>query len=167
MAEYKIKYASQQAITISLGSQQTSSTKVIGRESSLIDNTTNRYDDALVSGWVKLGTSPTDAKSVDVWVYAQHMDGSSYVDVFDGTDSDETIAHVNIRNSGLRLAATAVTDNTTGRVVPFAPFSIAALYGGVMPLKWGIFVTHDTVAALDSTNGNHSFNYVGITYESV
>lgn len=32
--------------------------------------------------------------------------------------------------------------------------------------KWTVGVSHDTVAALDATDGNHEIAYVGVTYES-
>ena len=166
MATIKPAYTTSAAITITLASLATSSTRVAGRESTVVDNTSNLFLDCLVSGKVTTGTSPTSGKQIDVWVVASE-DGTNYPDVFDGTDSDETVTSENVRNSALRLAATAIVDSTSDRTYYIAPFSIAALYGGNMPRKWGLFVTHDTVANLNSTGSNHAFSYTGLHAVSV
>jgi hypothetical protein len=48
---------------------------------------------------------------------------------------------------------------------PIAPFSVAALFGR-MPRFWGLFISHNTGAALNSTAGNHVLQYVGIKFDS-
>ena len=165
MAEYKPKYGTATAFTITLTSVASSSTKVAGRSSAVVDNTTTRYDDALVSGYIKANNTAPTAGSLDVWVWAKHMD-DTYPDTITGSDADITLTSADIRNAGLRLATTIVTDTTANRVYHVAPFSVAALFGGVMPLKWGVFVAHVMVQALNVTSG-HALYYTGITYESV
>lgn len=166
MATIKPAYTTSAAITITLASLATSSTRVAGRESTVVDNTSNLFLDALVSGKVTTGTSPTAGKQIDVWVYASE-NGTAYPDVFDGTDSDETVTSENVRNAALRLGATIIVDSTSDRTYWVAPFSIAALYGGNMPRKWGLFVTHDTGVNLNATGGNHAFSYTGMHLQSV
>lgn len=167
MADFKTKYATEATITISLASLASSTTRVAGQESTVVDNSTLLYVDALVSGKVRTGTTPTVNKQIDVWVYAQMNDTPTYPDVFDGTDSAETVTSENVRNAALRLAASIRVDATSDRDYAVAPFSVAALYGGVMPKRWGLFVTHDTVAALNATGGNHEFKFLGIHTQSV
>lgn len=167
MADGKIKYASPATITITLASLASSSTRAAGRESTAIDNTTNLYVDALVGGKITTGTSPTVSTFIDIWVYAGRDSTPTYPDVLDGTDSDETMTSENVRNSALRLAHTIVVDNTTARTYEVAPFSVASLFGGVMPTHWGLFVAHNTGVALNSTGGNHEFRFTGIHWQSV
>jgi hypothetical protein len=47
------------------------------------------------------------------------------------------------------------TANTTDRTYHFGPVSLAAAFGGVLPPKVVLFITHSTGVALNSTAGNH------------
>jgi len=165
MASIKIAYGSSSALTVTLASLATSSTFLAGRESTVIDNTSNLYLDYLLSGKITTGTSPTDAKEIRVYVYAL-MEDSTYPDVFDGTDSDETVTSTQIRDSALKLAAVIATNNTSDRTYPFSPISVAALFGGTLPKKFGVFVTHNTAVNLNSTAGNHAI-YITPVYQTV
>lgn len=167
MAEVKAKYAASATITCGVHSTPlaSSSTFVAGRESTVIDNTTNLYDDALLSGQVTVGTTPTANTLILVYVFAILDDTPTYPDVMDGTDSDETLTSVGVGQGFLKLAAAMNCDSTTSnRAYAFGPVSVASLFGGIMPNKWSIFVTHNTGVALNSTSGNHFFKYTGVTY---
>lgn len=166
-SDLKIKYASPATITITLASLATSSTRVAGQESTAIDNGTNLYIDALVSGKITTGTSPTVDKQIDIWVYAAHDETPTYPDVFDGTDSAETITSIYVKLGAIRLLATLFVDATSDRTYWLAPTSVASLFGGVMPRRWGLFITHDTAVNLNATGSNHEFKYTGIQYQSV
>lgn len=156
-----LKRGSSVALTITLASLATSSSRTGGRESTAV-TTTEPVVDYLVAGKITTGTTPTVGKQIDVWVYASHNDTPTYPDVIDGTDSDEAITSENVRNAAMRLAVSIVIDNTSDRTYPFAPFSVAALFGGVLPKTWGVFVTHDTAVNLNSTGGNHVIDYTPV-----
>lgn len=166
MADIKTAYGASAALTITLASLATSSTLVAGRESTAIDNTSNKYLDALVGGKITTGTAPTTAKSILVYVYASLNDTPLYPDVFDGTDSVETVTSTDIRNASLVLAAAMTTDATSDRTYWVRPFSVANCFGGVMPKFWGVFVTHDTAVNLNATGSNHALYYTPV-YETV
>lgn len=165
MATSTINYAASAAITISLASLASSSGKLAGRESTAVSNTTNKYIDVLVGGKVTTGTSPTTATAIEVWVYAAVNDTPTYPDVLDGTDSDETFTDDGSKFSALKLARVIAVDATSDQTYWVAPFSVAGLFGGVMPTHWGLWVVHNTVAALNATAGNHEFKYTGIKYD--
>jgi hypothetical protein len=150
-----------------LDSLASSSTWVAGWESAVIDNTTNMYVDALLSGRFKANNTAPTAGQICVYVGAVLNDTPTYPDMFDGTSSAETVTSADIRNSILRLAAVITTDATSNRIYEFAPTSVAALFGGVMPLKWWVFVSHSMVQALNATasNGGQCW-YQGIKYTS-
>lgn len=167
MSDLKLKYTTPAEITITLASLATSTTRVFGRESTAIDNGTTLFVDALVSGKITTGTTPTVNKQIDVWVYAAHDETPTYADVLDGTDSDETLTSAEVRNVALRLALSIVVTSTSNIVYWVAPFSVAALYGGVLPRRWGLFITHDTAVNLNSTGSNHEFKYAGCHYQTV
>jgi hypothetical protein len=173
MADIKIKYpassANTVALTISLASLASSTTRLGGRESTAVDNTTNVDLDHLLSGKIRVGTSPTASKLIEVWAYAPiSIAGGTpvYPDVLDGTDSDETLTSENVKNSALRLVWSTLTDSTSDRDYFIPPTSIAALFGELPPY-WGIFVTHDTGVALNSTGGNHALHYHRVQRQSV
>lgn len=165
MATANVAYAASATITCGVASLATSSTFVAGRESTVIDNTTNKYVDALLSGRVTVGTTPTVSTQILVYAFAILDDTPTYPDVMDGTDSAETLTSVGVGRGFLKLAAVLDVDSTTSdRAYDFGPLSVAQLFGGIMPNKWGIFVTHNTGVNLNATAGNHFFKYTGITY---
>lgn len=165
MADIKVAYASSSALTITLASLASSATWVFGRESTEIDNTSNKYLDYLLAGKITTGTSPTNSREIRIYVVGL-IEDSTYPDVFDGTDSDETVTNVQIRDSCMRLATVIPTNNTSNVTYWFAPISIAALFGGSLPKKFLVFVTHSTGVNLNSTGSNHAL-YVTPVYETV
>jgi len=145
-----------------LDSLAASSTFVAGRESDVITNTAN---DVLLAGRFKANNTAPTAGQIVVYVGAVLNDTPTYPDVFDGTSSAETVTSADIRNSILRVAASITTDTTANRIYEFAPVNISALFGGVMPQKWWVFVTHSMVQALNATaNAGGQCWYTPITY---
>jgi hypothetical protein len=165
MADITMRYpsANTTALTITLASLASTSAGVLlaGRESTVVDNQTTLDLDHLVSGKIRTGTSPTASRVIEVWAYApiQIVSGTpSYPDVLDGTDSDETLTSANVKASALRLVWSTLVDATSDRDYFIPPTSIAGLFGDLPPL-WGLFVTHDTGVALNSTGSNHFLHY--------
>lgn len=145
----------------------TSATFVAGRESSQIDNTSNKFVDALVSGTVSVGTTPTANTVIGIYVYGADTSlATTAIDVLDGTDSAETLTNAGIL-AALKIGATIAVPANTSDVQYFVlPFSVAALFGGVMPKFWGLFVSHNTAVNLRNNAVNtNSFEYVGIKYD--
>ena len=163
--------SSSNAITITLASLATSATLVAGRESTVIDNTTNLFIDAIVSGQITVGTTPTTAKQIAVYVYAPLKVVTSTFTYPIATTTALTAADAAAtfeidQLNQLRFAAAANVIATSDRAYSFAPFSVAALFGGIMPLKWGLYIAHNTGVNLNATAGNHWFHYTGIKYTS-
>ena len=156
MADLKIAYGASSALTITLAALASSTGRLAGRESAAVDNTAGLHLDYLVAGRITTGTTPTDARIIEVWAYGQHEDTPSYPDVFDGTDSAETVTSDGIKAACLRLIAAIATDGTSNRTYPFGPVGLASLFGGPVPKRWGVFVTHDTGVNLNATAGNHA-----------
>ena len=135
-----------------LDSLASSSSLLAGRESNVIDNTTNLYADVLLSGRFKANnTAPTAGGKIECWVGMVLNDTPDYPDVFDGTGSAETITSADIKNSILKLAASIPNDATANRVYEFDGISLAELFGGNMPHKYFLFVTQSTGQALNVT----------------
>jgi hypothetical protein len=166
MAAIKPDYIASSAVTITLASLASSTTFLAGRESTAIDNTVNEYADYHLSGKITTGTAPT-AGRIEVYVVGL-QDDATWPDVFDGTDSAETITDVNVKNSICRLAASIVTGTTANQAYPFGPVSVAGLFGTqVCPKKFVVYVAHSTVAALNATGANHVISVAPHGYTSV
>lgn len=172
MADIKVKYPASSANSVAITCAVTSlasSTAYAGRASTAVDNTTNVDLDHLVSGSIKLGTTPTADKTVSVYAYAptKIVSGTpTYPDSITGTDAAKTMTSAYVAQASLVWLWSGKTDATTGRVLDMPPRSIAQAFGA-MPPFWGLFVTHDSGVALDSTSGNHFFHYHRIQGQTV
>jgi len=167
MATATVNYSSNTTITMDLANLGTSSTFLAGRESSQIDNTSNKYMDCTVSGFISVGTTPTANTVIAVYVWGADTSlATTPLDVLDGTDSAETLTNTGILNA-LRLGASIAVPAATSDVQYIVlPFSVASLFGGVMPKFWGLFVSHNTGVALRNNAVNtNSFDFVGIKYD--
>ncbi len=152
--DIKLAYNAPTTVTMTLASLASSSTRLVGRESQAISNSSTLAFDTLVAGKVTTGTSPTADRRIEVWLYGS-VDGSVYPDTLTGTDSARTITTANIKRSGLKLAAVMLTDSTSNRQYSWGPLSVAELFGGILPVQWGVFITHDTGVNLHATGSNH------------
>lgn len=161
MADIKTAYASSANLTLGLASLATSSTWLAGRESTEVDNTSNKYLDYKLSGKITVGTTPTINTEIRVYVVGL-MDDSTYPDVFDGTDSAETVTSAGVGSAFLKLAAVIPVDATTSdRTYYFDAGSVRSLFGGVLPKKFVVFVAHNTGVNFNSTAGNHQATVTG------
>lgn len=154
MAAIAFSYRASSNLTVTnLHSIATSSTWLAGWESALVDNTTNLDLDNLVSGKISVGNSAT-AGQIRVYIVAM-LDDSTWPDVFDGTESTETITDTEIRDGFAKLGAAidVDADGGTDDVYYFGPFSVAALFGGILPAKYVVFITHNTGVNL-AASGN-------------
>lgn len=166
MASIKTAYAASAAVTISLASLASDTNLLAGQESNAIDNTSNLYLDYLLSGLITTGTTPTDARQISVYVAGIYNDTPLWPDVFDGTDSNETVTSSGVRDAALKLATVIFTNNTSNRGYYFGPISVASLFGGTLPPKFVVFVVHNTGVNLNATAGNHIISVIG-QYETV
>jgi hypothetical protein len=167
MATTTVNYGANTTITMSLNSLASSADWTAGVESNQIDNTTDKFIDALVQGKVTVGTTPTINTTIAVYVWGADTSlATTALDTLDGTSSAETLTNTGVLNSALRLGASiGVLANTSNITYNIAPFSVAALFGGVLPKFWGLFVSHNTGVALNATN-NNLFSFNGIKYDA-
>lgn len=150
MANFTPVYGASVAVfgSTDLDSLASSTSLIAGRESDVITNTAN---DVLLAGRFKANNTAPTAGQIVVYVGGILNDTPTYPDVFDGTSSAETLTSADIRNSVLKFVTSITTDTTSNRIYEFAPINISALFGGVMPPKWWVFVTHSMVQALNAT----------------
>jgi hypothetical protein len=154
------KYGAQQTITAAIASLASDTNLLAGLESSVIDNTSDGYEDIILSGFITVGTGPTASRAIEVWAIA--WNGSGWPDVFDGTTSAETITSQDIKNSICKSVASISTTSTADRRYDFTGVSARSVFGGVLPSKFVLFVTHSTGVNLNSTAGNQGLFYEGV-----
>lgn len=151
-----LNYVASSALTITLNSLASSASLLTGRQSTAVDNTTNKYLDYHLSGQFKVGTTPTSGTYIYVYVVSM-IDDTTWPTAstgFGATDAAATLATAGQGGSYLKLAAAISVDSaTTGVVYGFGKVSVAQLFGGVCPPKFVVFVTQNTGAALDGTAG--------------
>jgi len=153
-AEIKAKFGSSTAMTITLASLATS-TVGVGRQTTLIDNTTNRYRRIQVYFRVTTGTTPTANKSIRFFL----------------VKGDDPAAS-NIRTDNAGASDAGLTVVTADQVYAVATSSTSdQAYRGSFTIEnpgpeWGLCVVHDTGVNLNATGSNHSIRYVGETSEA-
>jgi hypothetical protein len=143
------------AITCTLASLASAA----ARESNWVDNTSNLFLDALVQVKVKTSASALGSDKA-VYIYAAAIIDPTtpvYPDACTGADGGITL------NSPTQLPLLGViwTPSTSTSYV-LAPKSLAYLFGGTLPQKWGLVIVNSTGQALDATAGNFLVAYQGV-----
>lgn len=152
--------------TISYGTRATLTCTLTGvttgsyRESAERDNTTDKAVDDMLTGKITTGTTPTVDTTISVLVWAG--DGTIRAGGLTGADAAWTPAG---EDKQLAVGAVIVVDATSNHTYEFAVPSIAALFGGVLPKKWGVVVYNATGATLNGTGSNHELAYTPIKYD--
>jgi hypothetical protein len=146
--------ANGQSITITLASLAASAT--VGRESTVIDNTSNVFLDVLIFLFFETGTVAGN-KQLLAYLYGTVDNGATYTEGCTGSDAGFT------RKDPTTLAPLAVIPAVTNAFVHKAgPYSVARAFGGVVPAKFGLVICNDTGATLSATAGNNKAIYQGI-----
>lgn len=162
-----LTYSANNAITFDLSSLGTSSTFIAGRESTQIDNTSDQFLDALVNVKGITGhasTTPSIGQLIRLFVWGSDVSlATTAIDVLDGTDSAETLSHLGVLNSLREAATSGVTATIAANVYYIQPFSVASLFGGVLPKFWGLYLAHNHTGALAASQTG-LFTYTGIKY---
>lgn len=144
MSDIKSALGTATAFTITLNSLGASTSA--GRESTVIDNTTNLYLDALVEVLVSFPNSaPGSSKAIYIWAYGS-LDGTNYTGACTGADAGYT------RDNPTVLALLgSIPIPTQNKVYRSRPFSVARAFGGQLPRKWGIVVQNDANQTLNGS----------------
>lgn len=165
-SDIKLAYAADAQFTITLASLATSSTFLAGREGTSVSNGSNKYLDYEVSGFITTGTTPTVDKEIRLYGVKPTNDTPTWPDVFDGTDSAETVTNAQIldRLPILWSGSNSATSNITYPIVNALTLAQA---WGLVPDNFTVFVSHSTAVNLHATAGNHEISYRGIFLTSI
>jgi hypothetical protein len=146
--EITAKYDASTALTITLASLANAA----GRQSTLVDNTSNKYQTILVHANIKNGTSPNANSIVELYLIRSDNDATQHADDGAGT-TDAALTPVNAQCIGSLRVDSA---GTTGFVMK-----------GTFPVhdpgpEWGIVAYNRTGVALDATGSNHWIRFTGV-----
>lgn len=152
MADIKDTFSSVSAFTLTLASLANSVVGV-GRQSTLIDNTSNKYSSALISLNIKVGTTPTANSLIYVYLIRSNNDGTQIADDNAGA-SDAGITIVNAPLLGTILVPDA-TSNANYRKLFDTKF-----LGSLGP-EWGIAIVNSSGVALNASEG--AYSWIGVS----
>ncbi|MEW5803901.1 MAG: hypothetical protein AB1847_17540 [bacterium] len=150
-------YGPSTLISISLAGLPTGS----ARSSLAIDNTVNRFLDAMVTLSIPLGVgSPVDQKLINIWFYASE-DGTGFLDNASGLD--QSIVKRNPTN--WRGPFVLNTPDSGGLVYTAVVPSVGTYFNKVMPRKWGVIIENQSGVSFDATEANFSKSYSGVSLQ--
>jgi hypothetical protein len=144
-----------------LSALASSATWVAGRESTWIVNSSN-YLDFRITGKYITGTTSTVNTEARLYYLTATEDTPTYPDVFDGTDSAETVTNTQILDK-LLLGWSGLVSASSDITYPITSALTLAQAFGFAPKNFGLFFSHAHVAALKTDAGNtNSIFYQGV-----
>ena len=168
MAEQKIKYGSDVALTIAAWT-----TTLLAGEwatSSIFDNTTSLFEDVLLGGIIELAaTTPLVGETLDIYIIGQYS--GTATDMTGGIDAlltaaAEQVADVDFVIANLKLLVQIDVEATTPAIAQgyqWGPESVRAIFGE-MPQRFALLLRNNTGAALAAGS---DVNTVGVTHTIV
>lgn len=162
--DVKIAYGASSALTqTNLDGLSSSSTHVAGWESGAVDNSSNKYVDYIINAKIQVESAGLGTGEIRLYLVAE-LDDSTWPDVFDGTESAETVTDTEVRDAVCRLAAVTATDTTASRTYYLNVPSVAAVFGGTCPRKFVVFITQSTGTTLETTGDPNQVYVKGVYY---
>ena len=140
-----------------------SSTLDFGRQSAVADNTVDDAVDAMVGGMITTSTTASTLRQIEVWSFGSWDNGSTYS--IRGASSVDASMNVSSMKTLMKLV-TIIPAMQGSSTYQWGPFSVAQVYGGLMPTRWGIFVTHNTGVSTALSNTSSALSYIPVKYES-
>ncbi len=142
-----LKYGtSNQSITCTITSLANSAY----RQSTVVDNSSNLFQDVLITVKAKANSSGTSATGkVVVYAYGS-TDASSYDGSASGSDASYSIP----TGGSINLPVIGTLNIDSNSKADQATFSLASVFAGNVPTKWGIVILNSTGATLDASVGS-------------
>lgn len=158
MATLSMNYAAAASVTVTINNKADD----VWQASTVVDNTSDLYIDALVGGIIQAGTTPTDGQSFDFYAYGTY-DGTNYTGGASGTDGVYTADGEEYTFPPLKFVR---VDATTDQDYVWGPVSVAAAFGGKLPSKWGVVFHNNSGATTNATGTNNEVQFIGVKFDS-
>ena len=160
MTTASIAYAAAATVTLTSSGLASTAGLLAGRQSDAVDNSSNKYIDALVGGKLVTTATTTTNTQIQIWAFASY-DGTTFSASAGTTDANFT-PDAGAKNL-MRLLTIIPNITTTAVTYAWGPFSVAQAFGGVLPIKWGIYIVQNTGTALAAGG---ELKYTGVNYTS-
>ena len=154
--EIKDSYSASVAFTITLAALA-SSTAGVGRQSTIIDNSTTRYQDILVYIKFREGINPTSNRAMYVYLIRTDDIGAGTVHRTDGAGAAD--AGITIHNAP--VVGVIADDGTAATGEDYYGEFLIHRPGP----EWGIAIVHDTGVDLDADAADHWARWIGLNPE--
>jgi hypothetical protein len=138
-----------------------SATWVAGYSWFAVDCTSFDCLDVQISGKIRVGTTPTVNTLIRMFLVASH-DGTNWPTAFSATPGAVTVASQGVRKGFMKSVCDLFVDATTSDRDYDFDFTALQGFGPVLPRKFVCWVSHNCVAALNGTGGNHTYRYTPI-----
>lgn len=154
MANIKEAFGSATALTITLNSLASSGT--VGRQSTVVNNSTTLALDALVEVTIDtINSAVANDKAIYIYAFGS-LDGTNYPENLGASDAAYTFqGAAGALTTALRLIGVIpAVQNTAFR---YGPFAVAPAFGGILPVKWGIIALNYSGQTLESTGNSAQY----------
>lgn len=153
MANIKQAFGTATAFTKTNANLASSATA--GWKSNAIDNSSNLYLDALVSiELAAVNTAPSNSKAIFLYAYSL-IEGTAYASAGDGTidGTEGTLTFPDFTTLAVVLPLLGIVPYPVqNKAINSPAFSVAACFGGILPVKWGIAMLNHAGMTLNVTN---------------
>ena len=112
-----------------------------GWESATIDHSSDLALDDRLTFRFATHASNRQAGAIRIYLFQPLDDTPTWPDTMDGTESAETWTDEEERDSACILAKEITVDNTASAIYDTIVPSVAAVFGGNMPQKYGIYIS--------------------------
>lgn len=162
MATVTKNYSAKATLTWGMTNPSSDTNLLIGRQSTAVNNNAagTNYMDIMIGGRFQGPAASAAAGVIEVWAYGSWDAGTTFTSDCTGTDGALTL--VAETKALLHLVTVVPTNTTNGEDYYWGPFSLAQVFGGVVPEQWGLWGTHDAGAALQTS----TTEYQGIKFDS-
>lgn len=155
MADVKLAFGT--AANFTKTNANLASSATAGWKSNAIDNSTNKYLDALVMlQLAAVNTAPANSKAIFLYAYALlDTSGSLYTSTGDGTidGTEGTVTFPDVSTLPVDLPILGVVPYPVqNKAINSGPFSVARCFGGILPPKWGVAMVNHSGMTLSVTN---------------
>lgn len=168
MASQLVALAAEQSMTVT-NLHSLASSATAGWSSAAVDNSSNLYQDALVSIHIAaVNTAPGSNKAIYVFAYGS-TDGSIFTSTGTsggtvGTEGSLTFPSIATPLPIVMPLIGVIPYPVQNKALDAGPFSVAKAFGGVLPRNWGIAILN--YAGFTFAASGNTVKYQGVYYTS-
>lgn len=159
MATATMNYGTPATLTWGMTNPSSDTNLLAGRESTAVNNSNNAMD-VIIGGHFAGPSSGAAAGVIEVYAYGSWDDGTAWTAIITASDANLTLTATD--KERLKLLEVITTTTTTSDVYKWGPISLAQVFGGVLPERWGLWGVHDAGGALTTS----TTKYTEVKYDS-